>query len=303
MAAAFSFNFFEPGPAQAQQGGAGDRSSAASAGGSAEEVPPADAATPAEPPTEVELDGGVRLLKGVVSSRAAAEVLGEPALQASDLVPRKYEGGFKLWEGALDLCSYLISEHQLTPELLRAASPGGSLRGKKVLELGCGHGLPGVLCLLAGATVHFQDFNREVITQLTAPNVQANTARLPGGALREPPRFFAGDWADVGCALAARGLGGHYDLVLAAETIYSLDSNAALLECIKQVLQPPHGVALLAAKSFYFGVGGSTAGFAELVRADGVLECSQVWVREDGVSNKREILRLSFPASITPYFL
>jgi hypothetical protein len=25
-----------------------------------------------------------------------------------------------------------------------------------VLELGCGHGLPGILCLLAGATVHFQ---------------------------------------------------------------------------------------------------------------------------------------------------
>jgi predicted nicotinamide N-methyase len=68
----------------------------------------------------------------------------------------------------------------------------------RVLELGCGHGLPGVLCLLAGSEVHFQDYNREVLTSLTAPNVAANLARLPRGAVRPRARYFAGEpgsWA------------------------------------------------------------------------------------------------------------
>jgi hypothetical protein len=90
------------------------------------------------------------------------------------------------------------------------------------------------------------------------------------------------------------------------------------------VLQPPHGVALVAAKAFYFGVGGSTAGFRQLVAADGVLECACVWqspaaAPTEGSSSsstggggggsssegsvRREILRLSFPESISPYFL
>lgn len=29
------------------------------------------------------------------------------------------------------------------------------VHGKRVLELGCGHGLPGILCMLAGAEVVF----------------------------------------------------------------------------------------------------------------------------------------------------
>lgn len=48
--------------------------------------------------------------------------------------------------------------------------------------------------------------------------------------------------------------------------------------CCLQVLQPPHGVAYVAAKSFYFGVGGSTTSFADLVKGDGILECTQVCV-------------------------
>jgi hypothetical protein len=42
------------------------------------------------------------------------------------------------------------------------------------------------------------------------------------------------------------------------------------------VLEPPHGEVLVAAKSYYFGVGGSTDSFRKAVTADGVMECKQV---------------------------
>ena len=147
--------------------------------------------------------------------------------------PPPRAGGFKLWEGGVDLAAYVAALHGLTPAALAAAAhpPATGLEARaracrspparppapatprarraaaaadgapppppppqslRVLELGCGHGLPGVAALLGGAEVHFQDFNAEVLSALTAPNVAANLARLPRGALRPEPRFFAG---------------------------------------------------------------------------------------------------------------
>jgi hypothetical protein len=39
-----------------------------------------------------------------------------------------HAGGFKLWEGAVDLCNFLIQQHQLTPQALQEPSPSSSLR-------------------------------------------------------------------------------------------------------------------------------------------------------------------------------
>jgi ribosomal protein L11 methylase PrmA len=40
------------------------------------------------------------------------------------------------------------------------------------MDLGCGHGLLGILALLKGAKcVLFQDFNLEVLTEVTIPNI------------------------------------------------------------------------------------------------------------------------------------
>ncbi len=87
------------------------------------------------------------------------------ALGHSDLVPLVYEGrgvsntqisldetntiqtgGFKFWECASDLLAYL------------SEFGADYFQDKKVLEIGCGHGIPGIYILLCGAEVHFQDY-------------------------------------------------------------------------------------------------------------------------------------------------
>lgn len=52
------------------------------------------------------------------------------------------------------------------------------------------------------------------------------------------------------------------------------------------------GVALIASKRFYFGVGGGTLELTELIRQRSALSCEVLEVFEDGHSNIREIISL-----------
>ena len=103
-------------------------------------------------------------------------------LAHSDLVPRIYEGGFKLWEGAVDLARLLAEEVVATtvtgqeegaaaskpsppsssssraslvpldshlPRWLPGAPRPPSLHGARVLELGCGSALPSLVAAKA----------------------------------------------------------------------------------------------------------------------------------------------------------
>lgn len=45
----------------------------------------------------------------------------------------------------------------------------------------------------------------------------------------------AGDWARVGEHLTSKGYGGHFDIILASETIYNVQAQVRMLECLKQV--------------------------------------------------------------------
>lgn len=104
-----------------------------------------------------------------------------------------------------------------------------------------------------------------------------------------------------------------------------------------QVLQPPHGVVLVAAKSYYFGVGGGVQSFLQATANDNLFEVQRVHSTSESVMHAvspyapqeqqqqgeqpageepdakgngaasggvlREVLELAFPASIMPYFL
>eukprot|EP00887_Chlorella_sp_A99_P007184 scaffold2.g7184.t1 len=263
-------------------------------------------------PVEMVVVGpGLSLQKGVVSSAAAATALGRPEAADNDLLPGRYEGGFKQWEGGLDLAQFLALHWQQLLGVLssarssdasgaEAASVGGAEAAPgagaeapapgggrlRVLELGCGHGLPGLVGLHHGAEVHFQDYNPQVLHLLTMPNALANWCawRATAGAAAGPPppppaRFFSGSWASLEGLLARGGLAGGYDLVLTAETIYSPAAAAALLACVGACLRRPGGVALVAAKAYYFGCGGSLAGFLQAVGAGAGAGRVQGWVQ------------------------
>ncbi|XP_024544691.1 histidine protein methyltransferase 1 homolog [Selaginella moellendorffii] len=339
------------------QPGSDDDAAAGDAAGDAAAAPPLPAPlqVPANEcascPKQIKFDsvplhGGFTLLRGRIN---ASEILG---ISNSDLVPGKYEGGFKLWECAIDLVDTLrreIQDGQL------------SFRGKRVLEVGCGHGLPGILACIKGASVvHFQDFNAEVLKCLTIPNVHANLdyarARLSQSTDALTPtrstviapevQYFAGDWDNVGCLLStvkssaddrdtidgssavtdasepemirsesqtelsrsrkrsgSRACDsrreesvdeGGYDVVLMSETIYSVSSFPKLYALMAKCLRPYYGVAYVAGKKHYFGVGGGTRLFKHMVEEQGVLGAHLVAEFADGSSNVREIWKFFF---------
>ena len=207
-----------------------------------------------------------------------AGVLARAAHAHTDLIPDVYEGGMKLWECSRDLALYLAG--------------AGPLEGRRVLELGCGAALPAVFCLLRGAaSVTVQDYNREVVEHLTAPNLRLNVPERRLAACRA----FSGDWAALADRLRAEAAaggagGGAYQLVLASETIYSRESWPRLLEAIDAGMASD-GAALVAAKTFYFGVGGGTRAFEQAVLEDGRFSSEVVFATKQGL--QREILRLT----------
>jgi predicted nicotinamide N-methyase len=202
----------------------------------------------------------------------------------TDLVAGKYEGGMKVWESTEDLVDHCSS-----------SSESKSLT--HVLDLGCGGGLAGINALLDGAiNVHFADFNAEVLQWFTVPNVMlnlyANDCPLDKciETVKSACVFMPGDWSALN-QYAPFQATLRYDLVLSAETIYSTGNYEKLLAVIQHAVNRG-GKALIAGKSHYFGVGGSTLEFETFVNKDGKMTCSTVKQIESTVS--REILELKW---------
>jgi hypothetical protein len=84
---------------------------------------------------------------------------------------------------------------------------------------------------------------------------------------------------------------GTYDLILTAETVYSTAAAHSLAGAIGRLLAPGRAsAAVVAAKAYYFGVGGGIDAFQEAAEACG-LSVDRTRARiEDGRSNVREIV-------------
>jgi predicted nicotinamide N-methyase len=98
---------------------------------------------------------------------------------------------------------------------------GVPLRGRRVVELGCGLGVPSIAAACAGAEVLATDESAEALT-LLARNARANGARLETALV---------DWGRPE-ELVGRG---PFDLVLAADVLYETDSVAPLLALLPRL--------------------------------------------------------------------
>jgi len=250
----------------------------------------------------VEGDAATGSKGGKARSSSAAAASTSYSLTSHDLVKGKYEGGLKLWECAIDLTKYLVRERVV--EEMVTASNSESFR---VLELGCGHGVPGIASLMAHEKMKkdtkngtknirctLADYNEEVLREVTVPN-----ARLNG--VCDQCTFLAGDWDDLiapssnnESQMGAFLSKDEFDLILTSDTIYNVDDAKKLAKVIYHCLKKndnEKAIALVAAKRYYFGVGGSTATFMQL--CDEVsLSCDVVKEIMDGASNVREIIRV-----------
>eukprot|EP00762_Andalucia_godoyi_P001448 ANDGO_00251.mRNA.1 Histidine protein methyltransferase 1 homolog len=214
-------------------------------------------------------------------------------LGISDLVPTVYEGGYKVWECSIDLCQVLLdalfqqqqclsSSNLIVNRMLefskrvRASVVNGS-----VLEAGCGHGLPTLVAILGGCrTAVLHDYNREVLEDVTIPNVLKFLSTHPDAA-KCTLEFVSGDWSAYETART-------FDCILTSETIYSTNAIQRLHKLLVRYLSP-NGIALVAAKRLYFGLDGGILEFQQLVSAEGSLD-SQMLVTMGSGTVLRDIL-------------
>ncbi|GAB1600595.1 histidine protein methyltransferase 1 homolog [Argonauta hians] len=208
-------------------------------------------------------------IENILKDYSEMTPLTEALCHQTDLIPNKYEGGLQIWECCLDLCKYLAPK---------------SVSGLTVAELGCGAGLPGLCALKKGASaVLLQDFNSEVLSKLTLPNILLNCFEK-----RQQCHLFHGDWGSLPQAVHHSTVSPHkFDIIVTAETIYNTSNYQKLIDVFDALLTD-NGYIVIAAKAYYFGVGGGTRQFEESLLQDGRFSSTVSWTTSDGLS--REII-------------
>ena len=105
------------------------------------------------------------------------------------------------------------------------------LAGRRVIELGCGLGLPSLVALERGADVLATDWYPEALA-LAAANARECTGREPSTMLV--------DWRDPPAALLVRPA----DLVIGADVLYEERNGIALAELLPHLVAPGGSVLI-----------------------------------------------------------
>ncbi|NXN32091.1 EFMT3 methyltransferase, partial [Nycticryphes semicollaris] len=127
-----------------------------------------------------------------------------------------------VWEAALSLCRY-IEEQRL------------DFRGQRVIELGAGTGIVGILVALLGGDVTITD--QPAALDQIRENIQLN---FPGGGAR--PRVEALVWGQEEDTVR-----GEYDVILGSDIVYHPPSSPPLLGTRRRLCSP-RAIPLLCTK-------------------------------------------------------
>lgn len=129
--------------------------------------------------------------------------------------------------------------------------------------------------------------NEEVLSKITLKNIHLNCSENADlSKLLKRCNFYAGDWDNFSNANENQT---NFDIILTSETIYNPANYASLLNVFKSKLKT-NGTIYLAAKIYYFGVGGSLRDFEKVVSEDGTFLTKVVWSTKENVG--REILEI-----------
>nr|CAD7267270.1 unnamed protein product [Timema shepardi] len=153
--------------------------------------------------------------------------------------------------------------------------------------------LANALVVLSSTAEDGEIENVSVLTAVTMQNVLLNAREEPHEYRTEDCRYFSGDWQSF-LDLTEKEFSDEeakYDFIFTSETIYNPDNHLKLYKVIRDRLKKT-GVAYLAAKSCYFGVGGSLQQFKQLLKREDVLQSTVCWKSSQGV--QKEILELTF---------
>ncbi len=134
--------------------------------------------------------------------RASGSLLTEEAFRREELLPYWAH----LWGSAVALADALARE---------------DIRGRRVLELGCGLGLPSIAAAQAGAHVTATDWSAHAV-RAAAANAERNGVEV---------RTIVADWNDPGELTGAAP----WDLVLAADVLYERPKSRTLLELLPRL--------------------------------------------------------------------